>query len=70
VSFGTKVTDAETAFVMLDGPGVHEVRKVPGYDAEAQAAELEADMRAWRREIATQAGMAFGCEAYNEVMGN
>ena len=23
----------------------------------------------WRREIAMEAGMAFGCDAYNDIMG-
>jgi len=31
--------------------------------------ELEADRRAWQREIAMEAGMAFGCDGYNDAMG-
>lgn len=52
-----------TAFVMLDGPGVNEVRANPGYRPRRR------NDREWEREIATQAGMMGGCVGYNEAMG-
>lgn len=60
-------------FVMLDGPGVNQVRSHPMYD-EAEdrcrrAREIQAEREAERREAAIQAGMAFGCEGYNDEMG-
>lgn len=62
-----------TAFVMLDGPGVHEVAPVPAYHTPKAKARRARDARAeadaWRREIATEAGMLHGCDGYNEVMG-
>lgn len=52
-----------TPYVMLDGPGVHEVKERPGIKP------LRDDDGEWQREQAMQAGMAFGCDGYNEVMG-
>jgi len=57
------------AFVELDGPGVYEKRPNPDYDAERNAREDAAFDREWRAEIANEAGMLGGCDAYNEVMG-
>ncbi len=57
------------AFIELDGPGVHEIRPNPEFDAARNAREDAAHDRAWRQEIATEAGMLGGCDAYNEVMG-
>jgi len=54
----------DSPWVQLDGPGVHEVTRNP----DAVAREPEGDDE-WRREQAMQAGMAFGCEGYNEAMG-
>ena len=48
------------AFVELDGPDVYRVRKL----RDARPADTS-----WRDEIAREAGMLGGCEAYNEVMG-
>jgi len=68
--------DAANAVVTLerrdDSTGYLEVLPAapyPGYSASRRAAaDREAD-REWRREIATQAGMAGGCAAYNDAMG-
>lgn len=51
------------AYVEIDGPGVYEVKKNPHYVPKANG------MDDWRHEIAMQAGMLGGCDAYNEVMG-
>jgi hypothetical protein len=34
-----------------------------------EAREREADNRAWQREMAMEAGMLHGVDAYNEMMG-
>jgi len=54
---------ADIPFVWLDGPGVSEVRKLR---APKPDTDDDAD---WRRERAMQAGMAFGCDGYNDEMG-
>jgi hypothetical protein len=51
------------AYIELDGPGVYEVRKNPKYIATKD------DDSEWKREIAMQAGMNFGCDGYNDAMG-
>lgn len=50
-------------FVWLNGPGVSEVRKLREPKIEKD------DDSEWRHERAMQAGMAFGCEGYNDEMG-
>jgi len=63
-----------TAFVQIDGPGVNEVKQVLT-DSEiarrkrAVEREEQAEARAWQREIANEAGMLGGCDAYNDAMG-
>lgn len=54
---------AYVAWVELDGPGVHCERKNPAYKPTRD------DLDDWRREIAQQAGMGLGVEAYNDHMG-
>lgn len=58
-------------YVWLLGPGVEEVRKLPGADRILARfrREEEAFQRECQRERAMQAGMMGGCEAYNEAMG-
>jgi hypothetical protein len=53
-----------TAFFVLDGVGLPDlvVRKNP--DFRPRRADDE-----WKREAAMQAGMAFGCQGYNDEMG-
>lgn len=57
-------------YVMVDGPDVHEVAPNPDQARQRRyrrdAARADQD---WQREIATQAGMAHGCDAYNDAMG-
>lgn len=66
-AFAEPPRDASTAFVELDGPDVSEVREIPGV-AERERREAEDD-RAWAREIAVEAGMLHGTDAYNDAMG-
>jgi len=57
----------DCAWVMLDGPDVHEVT----YDAEKHKRaqkEDKLDRSLERSEGAMQAGMAFGCQGYNDYM--
>lgn len=44
-------------------------RPNPDHDAARCARESKVDDRAWQSERAMQAGMAFGCDGYNDVMG-
>lgn len=62
-AFAATPRDRSVAWVMIDGPDVHRTRPVPGYRPQPD------DYDAERREHAMQAGMAGGCEAYNEAMG-
>jgi len=52
----------DTTHVELDGPDVNKVRQV-------RKARKRADSGEWQRERAMQAGMAFGCDGYNDEMG-
>lgn len=57
-------------FVMIDGPDLHEVSD--NTDRRAQARRRRENRRSdaeWRREHATQAGMAFGVDGYCQAMG-
>ena len=56
---------ADIPFVWLDGPDVSEVRKL----REPEPDTTEDDDSDWRHEQAMQAGMAFGCDGYNDEMG-
>lgn len=51
-----------------DGTLVRE-RKNPEFDRKRLEREEAAFDRAWRQEIATQAGFAFGCAGYNDALG-
>jgi hypothetical protein len=55
--------ESSTAYVELYGPDVDEVWKNPGFDPRSLSDDD------WINEIAMQAGMAFGCEGYNEIKG-
>lgn len=56
--------------VMIDGPDVHEVTAQPDQRAlKRYRRELALDDAAERSERAMQAGMAFGCDGYNDEMG-
>jgi hypothetical protein len=54
-----------TAVLVLDGPDVHSERPCELYRPRKRRDE-DAE---WRHEIAMEAGMLHGCEAYNETMG-
>lgn len=57
-------------YVMIDGPDVHEVTQNPDRAAcERHRRELARGDGEWRTERAMQAGMAFGCDGYNDEMG-
>lgn len=53
---------AETQYIEIDGPDHYSVRKNPNYVARN-------DDNEWRNEIAHQAGMMGGVDAYNDAMG-
>ena len=57
--------ERSVAYVALEGPGVSELRKNPAF-APPRTRRTDDD---WRREIAMQAGMDLGVEAYNDAMG-
>ena len=61
----------EVAYVELVGPGgISEVGRNPKFDAARVERERGRDEDAvWRREIAMEAGMAFGVDGYNDAMG-
>lgn len=64
----------DTAFVEITGPGLYEVKQVVTDNEIARrvqrlAAEERAERAAWAREIANEAGMLGGCDAFNETMG-
>jgi len=54
-----------TAYIMIDGPDVNEVRKNPHFKARSRKSADDAE---WRREQAMEAGMLHGCDAYNDVL--
>jgi hypothetical protein len=66
--FAAEPHDASTAFVELNGPDVYRIREIPGVAARNRR-EAEADRRAWQHEMAVEAGMLHGIDAYNDEMG-
>lgn len=56
--------DRDTEYFVIDSYGFNHEVKNPFFRAKKKGRDLE-----WEREIAHQAGMLGGCEAYNEVMG-
>jgi hypothetical protein len=57
------------AYVELVGPNKHFIRKNEAFDPRRCAADAQREQMEWRREVAMQAGMGLGCEAYNDEMG-
>lgn len=60
--FAESLHDVDSVFLTADGPDIQEIRR------------LRPDRRpvrdgGWRREMAMEAGMLHGVEAYNEVLG-
>lgn len=66
---GSVSRDDDFAFVMVDGPDVHLVAANPRYDVKRAARERARFDAECRSERAHQAGMAFGCDGYNDEMG-
>jgi hypothetical protein len=53
----------EVAYVVIDGPDVHQERRL----SEPEPTQERDDL--WENEFAMQNGMAFGCDGYNDVRG-
>lgn len=53
----------DTAYVILTGPGIEGERKNPDFKPTKD------DDSDWKRELAMEAGMMGGCDAYNDIMG-
>jgi len=64
----TRAHNVAHVFLTCNG-GVVADRANPSFDEERGRRESEADDRRWHNEIAMQAGMAFGCDGYNDAMG-
>lgn len=62
-------TVASTAFIEIDGPDHNSITPRPGYNAKRREREAAREAAEWKREAAMQAGMAFGCDGYNDEMG-
>jgi len=60
-----QIPDPDTMYVMLEGPDVHRIRLNP----EHRPTTTNDDDREWKREMAMQAGMEFGIDGYNDMMG-
>jgi hypothetical protein len=57
-------------YVLIDGPDTHELTQNPDRSScERRQRELEQSDRAEQSERAMQAGMAFGCDGFNDEMG-
>lgn len=57
-------------YIELDGPDVHVVAPNPDQETCARhRRDLAREDRAWRWEVAVEAGMLHGTDAYNEEMG-
>lgn len=63
VAYNEPVKDRDVAFVEIEGPNTYAKRHNPSFRPS------EEDDDGWRLEMAREAGMAFGCDAYNEAMG-
>lgn len=64
-AFQEECFDSSIAYVMIDGPGINQIRKNPHH----KPSRRDADDAEWRSERAMQAGMGLGVEAYNDEMG-
>ena len=65
VSATYKSAPFDVEYIMLDGPGMNEVRKNPNYSAKEKRFNDAIDSS----EHAMQQGMCFGCQGYNDAMG-
>ena len=58
-------------YVMIDGPDTHELTQNPDRQScERRRRELTRSDAEWRREIAHEAGMLHGIDAYNDKLGH
>lgn len=65
-----KVAGYDWEFVEIDGPDVNECTANPDQATQRRHRRDRArGDRDWQREHAMQAGMAFGCDGYNDAMG-
>ncbi len=65
-----KVTGNDWEFVEIDGPDLNEVTANPDQPRQRHhRREVKRSNADWQREIAHQAGMAFGVDGYNDAMG-
>jgi len=53
-----------TAYIQIVGPGIDQIRENPKF-----VLSKDDDDDDWKREIAMQNGMAFGCDGWNDAMG-
>lgn len=63
--FDRRHYEACTAVFEIDGPDVYDTRDNPEYASSNDDAFNDE----WRREIAIEAGMCMGIDAYNDAMG-
>ena len=65
-----KCTGNDWEYVEIDGPDINDVSPNPDQTTQRRKRrELRQLDRDWQREHAMQAGMAFGCDGYNDAMG-
>jgi len=64
-AFQAECFEEGIACVMIDGPGIRQIRQNPHHTPRRR----DADDTEWQRERAMQAGMGLGVEAYNDEMG-
>jgi len=64
-------SSSDVQFIVLHKPGgeVVEVIRDPRGSDEMAKAQDERDARQWKQEIALEAGMLHGVDAYNDAMG-
>ena len=68
IAFYNKPGSRHVKYIEMDGPDGYSIRENENYVAPTPA-EIRAEEDEWRREIAMEAGMCMGIDAYNEVMG-
>ncbi len=66
-AFHAECFGSAIAYIMIHGPGVHQIRQNPHHHKPRKHAQSDAD---WQSEIAMQAGMGLGVEAYNDELGS
>ena len=61
--------DYTTAYITMQGPNIDWIRENPAYDKARCEMEHHFWLMSWRQELANEAGMLHGLQAYNEAMG-